>query len=93
MAESRFCDCPSCNRTNVVGYKIETKDEKILKAGGAGYGLLVGALLGGPIGAAIGFAAGKFGGDKLAEGAENGYAEFQFQCPGCGHRFTKIFKK
>lgn len=92
MAETRFCDCEGCGRSNVVGYKVEKKEQKIAKAGGAGYGLLLGALLGGPIGAAIGFAAGKFGGDKIADGMDDGYAEFQFQCPGCGRRFTKTFK-
>lgn len=93
MAETRYSDCPRCNRSNVVGYKIETNGEKILKVGGAGYGLVMGALLGGPIGAAIGFTAGKYGGDKLADGVENGDADFQFQCPSCGHRFTINFKK
>lgn len=93
MAETRFCDCPNCGRSNVIGYKKETNEEKVAKVGAAGYGLLVGALLGGPIGAAIGFGAGKFGGDKLADELENGYMECQFQCPGCGHRFTKTFKK
>ena len=95
MAETRFCDCPICKRTNVVGYRVVENSEKYAKIGGAGYGLLMGALLGGPLGAAVGFAAGKYGGDKFAEKLDDDFAdaEFQFQCPACGHRFTKYFPK
>lgn len=92
MAETRYCDCPNCGRSNVVGYKQEETNTKIAKIGGAGYGAVLGAAIAGPVGAAVGFAIGKFAGDKIANEVEDDLVYFKFQCPNCDNRWDKLFK-
>lgn len=92
MADTRLCDCPNCNRPNVIGYKKEEKNTKIVKVSSAGYGTIMGAIIAGPIGAALGFALGKYGGEKLANEVEDDLIYFQFQCPKCDHRWEKLYK-
>ena len=86
MAESRFCDCPICKRTNVVGYKVEEKGAKALLAGGAA---ILGAVAFGPLGLLGGLALGKMGGAALEDfGKEN---KFTFKCPNCSHEWSRWF--
>lgn len=94
MAETRFSDCPRCGRTNVVGYEVESKDEKVGKIAVTGGAAGLGALWGGPIGAGIGFAIGKYLEKKLPKlvNDENTDCEFKFKCPKCGYEFSEYFK-
>ena len=93
MAETRFCDCPNCGRTNVVGYKVESSNSKFKKVALPGYGVIWGGILGGPVGAGLGLAIGKLVGDKVAKAQEDDMLEYKFQCPKCGHKFSEYFEK
>lgn len=92
MADVRYCNCPNikCQHRNVIGYYIEEKDTKILKAGGIGYGALMGALLAGPIGLVAGITLGKVAGDKIGNLSKE--KKYVFKCPSCGEEFTRWYK-
>ncbi len=86
MAESRFCDCPSCKRTNVVGYKVEEKGAKAIIAGSAA---VLGAITLGPLGLLGGLALGKMGSDALEDSGKE--TKFNFKCPNCSHEWSRWF--
>lgn len=86
MAETRFCDCPKCQRANVIGYKQEEKGAKAAIAGAAAF---LGAVALGPLGLLGGLAAGKMGADALVDSDKE--ATFNFKCPHCSHEWTRRF--